>query len=259
MKKVLSIICLLLILTSFISCTEEYPSWTVPNDTNNKNNSSGNKDNGLEEIFKPKPTIYFETNGGTPISPITMGSHNIQLPIPTKTDHTFEGWYLNAEFTHEPTYPFTPEEDVTLYAKWIKTKIISQGDDQELKMWFDKNSEVTYYITPNGLDLYALQASGYRIKITVSYDVYYRKTYDVPFDIGYAGSPKYEVYLNLDDSRGKSEEDLGTSTSRDSRTITYTANAADFINKNVTLKFSTDNIQNTIYFKNVLVTYECYK
>ena len=47
-----------------------------------------------------------------------------------------------------------------------------------------------YDITPTGFDYDKLEKSGYRIKIKVTYDVYYKKDYDVPFDVGYASLPK---------------------------------------------------------------------
>ena len=223
----------------------------------------GKDDNNYEEEKKTNAPkyyqIYFETNGGNKISPITIGSQNVTLPNPTKENHTFEGWYLNPELTHQPTYPFTPSEDITLYAKWIKTKVVTTCTDSEIKMWLNNTPSIYYSITPNGLDLQALQTAGYYITVDITYKVHYKKTYDALFDIGYLGSPKYETYLKINDREVASKEDQGTSTSKDTRNISYTARAADFLNKNVKVEFSTNNIQNTIYFTDIVVTYECYK
>lgn len=44
---------------------------------------------------------------------------------PTKEGYRFEGWYLDAEYTQEPTYPLTLTADITLYAKWTRLYSVS--------------------------------------------------------------------------------------------------------------------------------------
>ncbi len=122
-----------------------------------------------------------------------------------------------------------------------------------------QSSSVTYYITPTGFELNRLSEQGYTMRISVSYEVYYKKDYNVLWDIGYAGSPKYEIYLLNDDGLGSIQENLTTKKQKADRTISYISTATDLLNTKITLTFSTDNIQNIIYFENIVVSYTCYK
>ena len=132
--------------------------------------------------------------------------------------------------------------------------------DSRIKFMDDNiNSYSLYNIMPSNMDFETLAQKGYKIKIEVSYDVYYKKDYDVPFDIGYAGSPKYEVSIHNSDGIGNYKNDLSTKTSSQTKTITYNTTAREFLNTIIYLEFSTDNIQNIIYFKNITVTFTAYK
>ena len=104
-----------------------------------------------------------------------------------------------------------------------------------------------------------LDALGYKMTITVSYDVRYKKDYDVLFDVGYAGAPKYEAYLLNSDNAGDWGENLTTTLQAKTKTLSYTSSIANIKNDKFILTFSTDNIQNTIYFENIVVTYKCHK
>ena len=267
MKKIISIILLLLSLFCLISCNnnekkkEDYINNFIKE---NEDNNYQNKTEKPTEKQTEKPTeitrkIYFETNGGTYISPITVTTRVNFLPKPSKENYTFEGWYINPEFTVEPTLPLRPEGEITLYAKWIKTKNSYTCESNEIKFWFNDISKLQYYINPNGLNLQELQTEGYNIKLTVNYKVYYKKTYDALLDIGYLGAPKYEAYIKKNGTEVASKEDIKASTSATEKEISYTGRAADFINKNIILEFSTNNIQNTVCFFDIVVTYECYK
>jgi uncharacterized repeat protein (TIGR02543 family) len=66
-------------------------------------------------------TISFNSNGGTSVTAITENYNEAitQPADPTKTGHTFVGWYSNEDLTNAYTFPSTmPAENVTLYAKW---------------------------------------------------------------------------------------------------------------------------------------------
>jgi len=65
-------------------------------------------------------TISFNTLGGSEINPITQNYNStISSPSsPTKTGHSFAGWYLDEECTKEYTISKMPAENITLYAKW---------------------------------------------------------------------------------------------------------------------------------------------
>ena len=97
------------------------------------------------------------------------------------------------------------------------------------------------------------------MKITVTYDVYYEKDWDMPWDLGYLGAPKFEVCILDDDLVGCMDSDIVAPSSSSTRTITYTTNVVNLIGSKIYLTFSSDNIQNKIYFKNITVNYNCYK
>lgn len=67
-------------------------------------------------------TLSFDTDGGTEVDDIVdFHTKPIEEPeAPTKEDHTFDGWYDNAELTGDAiTWPYAmPLNDKTLYAKW---------------------------------------------------------------------------------------------------------------------------------------------
>jgi uncharacterized repeat protein (TIGR02543 family) len=48
------------------------------------------------------------------------------VPTPTKDNDTLLGWYDNMYFSGDAiTFPYTPSGDVTLYAKWQNTRIVT--------------------------------------------------------------------------------------------------------------------------------------
>ena len=65
-------------------------------------------------------SISFNVNGGTDVAAI-VGDYasSVTVPIvPTKTGHTFEGWYSDAILTTSYTFSTMPAENIILYAKW---------------------------------------------------------------------------------------------------------------------------------------------
>ena len=65
--------------------------------------------------------ITFEENGGSTISDIEEATKLPNpLPIPTKENYTFLGWYYDSDFTNEAFADDPLTTDVTLYAKWGK-------------------------------------------------------------------------------------------------------------------------------------------
>lgn len=64
-------------------------------------------------------TISYETNGGNKLDPskVTKGE-SIKLPTPTRSGYTFAGWYTDEDFKDRVKTTYTPEKDITLYAKW---------------------------------------------------------------------------------------------------------------------------------------------
>lgn len=73
-------------------------------------------------------TITFDVDGGVAINSqtredgLTLGD----LPTPTKDNHTFKGWFLDANKTTEATAATVVAKDITLYAKWELTVILPE-------------------------------------------------------------------------------------------------------------------------------------
>lgn len=219
-----------------------------------------NRDTTLYAKWRELYTVSFYTNGGSYVSPLTLQNAILSKPPvePIQNGYLFDGWYLDSSLTTPVTFPLSVNRDTTLYAKWLKLTDQTTYQDCAIKLDSDYHSSLIYTITPRGFDLEKLNLEGYHMKITVTYKVRYVKDYDVLWDIGYAGSPKYEIYLLDGSGVGQINENMTTTTSQKTRTITLTRSAADLINDKITLKVSTDNIQNIIYFEDIVVTYECY-
>lgn len=197
-----------------------------------------------------RPIIYFYTDGGSAVANIETKLLTT-YPQTQKEGYLFEGWYLDPTLSQAVVYPMEIKQDTIMYAKWLKLK--DQKTCKDLSLKFEGSY---FYITPNGFDIERLSQLGYNLTITVQYDVYYVKDYDVLWDIGYLGSPKYEVSITNSEGIGQFKNDLSTAKQAKTKTITYKCSAAELKNQSIKLKFSTDNIQNIIYFENIVVTYE---
>lgn len=94
-------------------------------------------------------TVTFNTNGGTPaISPQQVpidGGQITSIPVVTKTNANFDGWYTNSVFSGKPiTLPFTPSDDCTLYAKWKVNQTITSDQAAELKGYLQGKSYANF-------------------------------------------------------------------------------------------------------------------
>lgn len=68
--------------------------------------------------------IYFDTSGGTgvPVIASTTSSGKLsQLPTPTMSGYTFEGWYTNELEGDKITLNTEFGSDATIYAHWVPT------------------------------------------------------------------------------------------------------------------------------------------
>lgn len=213
-------------------------------------------DLGVNIPVVPKYTVTYQTNGGQRV-PSEKTDRINTAPFTYKQDFELEGWYLDSTCKLPATFPLDIEKDTVLYAKWFRVRLERPAQNFSIKMWSGSNPSTTFNITPTGFDFEELEKKGYYVRINLSYDVYYNKDYTFP--IGYAGSPKYEVTLLNEKLVGFQEKDLTTTTSTKTKTFTWTQVPEFFNDESFTLTFSTDNIQNTIYFKNITVTYECVK
>ena len=69
-----------------------------------------------------KYSISFELLLGTGVEnlyDIPFDSDIIISEVPTKTGHTFDGWYLDDQYNTEFNYDKMPAKNLTLYAKWV--------------------------------------------------------------------------------------------------------------------------------------------
>ena len=139
----------------------------------------------------------------------------------------------------------------------LKLEDTQRCKDCSIKFSTSTDMSASYYITPEGFEWDKLEEKGYKMKITVTYDVYYKKDWDL--GLGYAGSPKYEVSVVNSDGMGKIDDNMSTQTTSQTRTLSFSSKIVDLKNTRLVLTFSTDNIQNIIYFKNIKIDYHCYK
>lgn len=202
--------------------------------------------------------VHFETNGGTNVATQNVSSLYSE-PITQKEGCLFQGWYMDSQLTTAAIFPLEVTKSMTLYAKWLTIKQTKTLSDSKIKDWSPYSNEVTYSVTPNGFEMDKLESLGYKMKITVDYNVRYVKDYDAILNIGYVGAPRYEVYLLDSDGSGSQKEDVKTQTYSEKKTMLYSATVADIKKDKITLTFSTNNKQNIIYFEDIKVTYECYK
>ena len=251
MKK---IICFVLTICTIFLLTSCYT--TNNNNTNSTNNDKNNITDTSTNIPEPKYyTIKFDTNGGTSVQSKTIETLNY-APTTTREGYLFNGWYLDEGLTTAAIFPLSIDNDMTIYANWLKISDKSRCKDVSIKWDKDHDSSVLWYITPSGFDLDELSKREYNLEITVTYNVYYKKDYNVLWDVGYAGSPKYEAFILNSDNVGVIKENLTTNLEADTRKMTYKIQTSDLKHSSIKLKFSTDNIQNIIYFEDIVVTYE---
>lgn len=74
----------------------------------------------LASTHKDTMTVAFDTDGGTAIeNRYVLEDGQLERPSnPTRDGYTFQGWYLDPEFTDRAVFPMSITGDVTLYAKW---------------------------------------------------------------------------------------------------------------------------------------------
>ncbi len=72
----------------------------------------------------PDRTLSFDTNGGNDITPVTKSWGlliDTDEPTPIRNGYEFLGWYSDAALTKQFIFIYMPEENTTVYAKWIGT------------------------------------------------------------------------------------------------------------------------------------------
>ena len=113
-----------------------------------------------------------------------------------------------------------PLDSVTL-----KLEDTQRCKDCSIKFSTSTDMSASYYITPEGFEWDKLEEKGYKMKITVTYNVYYKKDWDLGF--GYAGSPKYEVSVVNSDGMGKIDDNMPTEITSQTRTLSFSSKIVD--------------------------------
>lgn len=74
-------------------------------------------------------TVIFNANGGTEVSSIKTGVLQ-EIPFTEKENYEFAGWHENSSLSGEKiTVPYTVKQDITLYAKWLPTYLVTLETD----------------------------------------------------------------------------------------------------------------------------------
>lgn len=74
-------------------------------------------------------TVTFNANGGTEVSSIKTGVLQ-EIPFTEKENYEFAGWHENSSLSGEKiTVPYTVKQDITLYAKWLPTYLVTLETD----------------------------------------------------------------------------------------------------------------------------------
>ena len=203
-------------------------------------------------------TVKFDSNGGSSVADIVTDKLT-EEPKTSKENQIFCGWYKDSALEKPISYPFNVEKDTTLYAKWSNATENMEFPDSSVQFSYDNsyNYQATYNVVPKTFDLKALAERGYFVKIEATYDVCYEKDFDVPFDIGYLGAPDHDAYIVDPFDKGAANEDLPTSTTPTTETISFVVSAAFLLDQNYYLKLTTYNLQNVVHFTNIKVNLTC--
>lgn len=212
-------------------------------------------ENNLSNLLKEKHTITLVTDDLSNKEITTTNGDVLIIDFtPKKINYLFKGWYTDSNCTVPYDFSQPVTTNFTLYAGFtLKTKTINCKDIKIKALSSSYDNDKSFYLSLVGFDYDYLEKNSMGLQFKISYNVKYIKDYVVPLDIGYAGSPKYELTLINDSLHGYFEENLSTTTSEAKKCYTYNT-ALPFSKDNViSLFFSTDNIQNIISFSNIEV------
>ncbi len=73
-------------------------------------------------VFKIGDGAVFHTNTGAQEQNLNFGTAIVKPEDPTRTGYSFEGWYLDENYTNKYVFGAGIQGDVVLYAKWIESK-----------------------------------------------------------------------------------------------------------------------------------------
>lgn len=236
----------ILTLSLFTSCTE-----------------NGKLKSNSDNFFKKNHIVTLVINDSyyntIPIS-VDDGDAVIIDFTPRKNNYFFKGWYTDSacELPYDLSRPVTT--NFKLYAGFaLKTKTINCQDVKIKALSSTYDNDESFGLSLVGFDYDYLEKNGMGLQFKITYNVKYKKDYNFLFDIGYAGSPKYELSLINRSLSGYFEKDLPTTATETKKIYTYNTLLTFSKDTQIRLVFSTDNIQNIISFSNIVVVIEAIK
>lgn len=147
-------------------------------------------------------TVIFNTNQGSTLAPLRINEESSlnlsQITIPIKANHRFEGWFLDFELTESAPETIELEEDIILYAKWVRGFTVSfntDGGSAVVPMTIDENDVLELSQLPTPIKTDSLFAgwytdSSFSTKLTESFVI----SEDI---ILYARWTEYSAYEEL--------------------------------------------------------------
>ena len=173
---------------------------------------------------------------------------------PKRQDYMFKGWYTDSSCTVPYDFSRPVTTSFNLYAGFaleIKRNKCTDVSIKALSRSYDNYK--SFGLSLVGFDYEYLEKNGMGLQFQIIYSVKYKKDYNVIFDIGYAGSPKYEISLINESLSGYFEYDLPTTQSEERCIYIYNTTLDFSKGQQVSLVFSTDNVQNIISYTDIVV------
>lgn len=209
-------------------------------------------------IFSNSPgyVVSFNTCGGEEIKSQRCEALD-SAPIPTRRGYDFDGWFFDEALTEKVVFPLELTEDVTLYAAWYKTEYTEALDAASIRFLSEgSTNKKTYALSvPKEIDIAEITRRGYRVQLTVNYEISY--TRDWVKDFGYLGAPKYDVSILNSSGVGANHEELTAPDTATAAGVSYTFGTAELAG--LTFAVKTQNIQNTVHLRKMTVTYKLVK
>lgn len=128
--------------------------------------------------FAATYTVTYSYNGATSgntteTATATSGGSAITLPVPTRTNYTFSGWYEASDFSGSAlSTTYSPTQTRTIYAKWTLQKVItvtqtSNGTISPSTTSVDAGANATFTFTPSpGYEVSSIIVDGASISST---------------------------------------------------------------------------------------------
>ena len=243
-KTLIAIFFILLILFTLVAC-----------------NTSTESENKQDNLFKKNHIVTLIADN-LPNNKITVddGDTLVINFNPQKDNYIFQGWYTDSACTVPYDFSRPVTASFNLYAGFVlKTKTINLQDIKIKALSSTYDNDKSFSLSLVGFDYDYLEKNGMGLQFKIMYNVKYKKDYDVLFDIGYAGSPKYEISLINSSLQGYFEENLPTTKSEAEKCYTYNTPLNFSKDDQIVLVFSTDNVQNIISFSDIVIIIEAIK